>query len=144
MEPSLVLLCAQAITWIFDYRDLQVRNTVEIHLKIMANVMTKEYYGSKYVPDQETCFNCNSSVEMERKLVLSYVRSFKVRQVCKAILQLQWCKKSVSSSVFNLRPFCMCWIPCMFWSGLCTDFTNSSHPWNHQSNYESIIQHNYI
>lgn len=69
-----------------------VRNTVEIHLKIMANVMTKECCSFKYVPDQETWFNCNSSVEMERKLILSYVWSFKVRRVCKAILQLQWCK----------------------------------------------------
>lgn len=67
-----------------------VRNSVKMHLKIMANVMTKECYNFKYVPDQETCFICNSSIEMERKLILSYVQSFKVvMQVCKAILQLQ-------------------------------------------------------
>lgn len=29
---------------------------------------------------------------MERKLNLSYVQSFEVMQVCKATLQLQWCK----------------------------------------------------
>lgn len=69
-----------------------VRNSVEIHLKIVANVMTKECYTLKYVPDQETCFNCNSSAEMQTKFIVSYVQSSKVMQVCKAILQLQWCK----------------------------------------------------